>query len=458
MKLDPISPDLRALATPIADLVFDPRNARRHPDRNLHAIVTSLERFGQRKPVVCNRKTKEIIAGNGLVTAAKSLGWDSVAVVWTDDDPTTQTAYAIADNRSAELASWDDAVLADLLREIEDSTDYALADVGFNLGEYGALLAKLERELEEVDDQGDEEEEPRELPTDPVSRPGEVYQLGPHRVICGDSRDPEAWAKLLDGARPALVVTSPPYASQRKYDETSGFQPIPPEGYADWYEPIQALVAQRLADDGSFVLNIKEHCEDGERHTYVTRLLLDHIDRWGWRWVDTFCWRDNRNGVPGGWNNRFKDAWEPCFHFTKQATIKFRPEAVSTATDHAFDYSSANAKAGSGSGLLGAEKASGYRSGLARPSNVIEAASETGSGGHTAPFPLALPDFFVRAFTDPTDVVLDPFLGSGTTLLAAAKAQRKGYGIEISPGYVDLIRARYGAFARANDLEPGDSL
>lgn len=445
--LSHIIEDLRPLAVPIESLTRDPRNARVHDDRNLGSILRSLERFGQRKPVVLNRRTGSLLAGNGTLTAALGLGWTHLAAVRVDDDPHTASGYAIADNRTAELAAWDDEVLAELLQELE-GTDVALGDVGFTTEELAELVTGA------TDDKEAPEDAPASKPPrKPKSKAGRVYALGPHRVICGDSRDTESWAKLLQGERVNLVVTSPPYASQREYDPSSGFKPIHPDEYVDWWEPLQACIGDHLEEDGSYFLNIKPHCEEGARSLYVVDLLAAHVRRWGWQFVDEFCWRNTKNGVPGGWPNRFKNAWEPLFHFARSSAIKFRPEAVSHETEAALDYSPANGKSENGSGLMGAP-VDGYRHGLARPSNVIEvpAASST---EHSAAYPVALPEFFCKAFSDAKDLVVDPFLGSGTTLIAAARTGRRCYGFEISPAYVDVIRKRWTAYAHEAGIEPG---
>lgn len=275
-----------------------------------------------------------------------------------------------------------------------------------------------------------------------------------HRVMCGDARDAADVARLI--ARPvAVAVTSPPYATRREYDETSGFKPIPPDEYVAWFRAIQEHVRAHLAPDGSWFVNIKEHAEDGQRALYVKDLTLAHVRLWGWRLVDEFAWM--RAGVPGGWGNRFKNGWEPVFHFSTQQEIKFRPEAVSHESEHVFDYSPANGKSVSGSGLLGKEHAANFRAGLARPSNVLEIGSGGSkvSGEHPAEYPVGLPEFFIRAFSDAGDLVFDPFGGSGTTLIAAAKNGRFSALMEISPGYCDVIRRRFTVYARSAGLEPG---
>jgi site-specific DNA-methyltransferase (adenine-specific) len=301
---------------------------------------------------------------------------------------------------------------------------------------------------------------------------------GGHRLLCGDSRDFGAIDRLFGKTRANVAITSPPYASQRKYDESSGFTPIPPEEYVQWFRDVAANILAVLAEDGSYFLNIKEHAEDGQRSLYVRDLTIAHVREWGWRFVDEFCWRKTDNGVPGGWNNRFKNAWEPVFHFCRQAQIKFRPYEVGHPSADCFEYSPSNPKSTSGSGLLGSGKRGGAaadgvesqrgtlrwrgsdedgrHTGLARPSNVIDVKTESSQGNHSAPYPVALVDFFIKAFTDAGDVVFDPFMGSGTTLITAEKNGRIGYGAEISPGYCDVIIARWQKFAGKQATLAGD--
>ena len=265
-----------------------------------------------------------------------------------------------------------------------------------------------------------------------------------------------------------MCITSPPYAAQREYDASSGFRPIPAEEYADWFRAVADNVAHVLAPDGSYFLNIKAHADEGERNLYVMDLVLAHRRQWGWRFVDEFCWRKTDNGVPGGWGNRFKNAFEPVFHFCRQQQIKFRPKRVGHESEDCFDYSPNNPKSTSGSGLLGTGKRGaaadsgrnqdawqrsrnslsketnpeGRYSGVARPSNVVEVKSESSQGSHSAPFPRQLVEFFVLAFSDPGDVVYDPFTGSGTTMAAAHLLKRAGFGCELSAAYCDVILRR----------------
>jgi len=118
--LDYIVESLRPLAVPIDQIKLDPRNARTHDEDNLAAVEYSLGRYGQRKPIIVNRRNSEIEAGNATLLGAQRRGWTHIAVVWVDDDPGTQTGYALADNRTAELADWDDLLLAELVAELEE--------------------------------------------------------------------------------------------------------------------------------------------------------------------------------------------------------------------------------------------------------------------------------------------------------------------------------------------------
>ncbi len=418
---------------PVDRLTPYAKNPRTHSDAQVAQIAASIIEFGWTIPILVDSRAG-VIAGHGRLLAARKLGLAEVPVIVLDHLTETQKrAYLLADNKLTELGGWNEEVLAGELA--------ALGEGGFNL----ALTGFSEQELAELlrDDSVGETEPDEEIPEAPtvaVTQPGDLWLIGPHRLLCGDCRDAGAIGLLFEGRKANVVVTSPPYATQREYDPGSGFRPVAPEEYIDWYRVVAENIAAVLAPDGSYFLNIKEHAEDGQRHLYVKDLTIAHVRQWGWRFVDEFCWRKTDNGVPGGWGNRFKNAWEPIFHFIRSSgEIKFRPDAVSHPSDGVFDYSPDTPKSGSGSGLLGEHS---RREGLARPSNVIEAKTEASQGSHSAPFPRAVPEFFIKAFSDPGDVVFDPFLGSGTTMVTAALLDRIGYGIEISPAYCDVIVRR----------------
>lgn len=428
-------PNLAVTRIPLDKLQPYHRNPRRG---NIPAIAESLQHLGQYRPIVVNEGTQtgrqlEILAGNHTYFAARDeLGWDSIDIVLVDVDEHTAAKIVAVDNRSSDLATNDDEVLAGLLSDLPD-----LAGTGYSDDDLDALLADLTGPHRTISG----EDAPPEPPSQPVTKPGDMWLVGSHRVICGDSRNAGDVARLLDGARINIAFTSPPYASQRTYDESSGFKPIPPDDYVDWFEDVQANVRAHLAEDGSWFINIKEHCEDGQRHLYVKDLTIAHVRRWGWRFVDELCWVDSRNGFPGMWPNRFKDAWEPVFHLSANGAIKFHPLTNGTKSDDVLTYDpDSHMHMGEHGYRVDAERT--FKEGIARPSNVIHVPAG-GDGSHSAAFPVALPAWFIRAYSDPGDVVFDPFMGSGSTLIAAHQEGRVAYGVEISPAYCDVICTRW---------------
>lgn len=239
-----------------------------------------------------------------------------------------------------------------------------------------------------------------------------------------------------------LVVTSPPYADNRK--KTYGG--VPAARYAEWFLPISEELNRVLKSDGSFVLNIKERAINGERGIYVLEVILAMRNQ-GWRWTEEYIWH-KRNCYPGKWPNRFRDAWERCLHFTKQKQFKMFQEAVMvpigdwadkrllnlSETDRIRDESKVLSGFGKNvSNWLGKESV--------YPTNVLHLATECGNRGHSAAFPEDLPAWFIKLFTQPGDVVLDPFIGSGTTALACLDLQRHFIGVESNSEYVALARS-----------------
>lgn len=233
-----------------------------------------------------------------------------------------------------------------------------------------------------------------------------------------------------------LIITSPPYADSRK-DTYGG---IDPDKYVEWFLPIGAELKRVLKSDGSFILNIKERVVGGQRHTYVLELILA-LRRQGWLWTEEYLWH-KKNCSPGKWPNRFRDAWERCLHFTKQKKFKMFQESVMVPTGDwaksrlknlgANDKVRFNSQVGSG---FGKNIANWLGRDMAYPSNVLHLATECGNKNHSAAFPKELPAWFIRLFSEEGDLVLDPFMGSGTTCIAAYELGRDYIGIELKDEY-----------------------
>jgi DNA modification methylase len=440
--------EVSVIAEPLRPLAVDismVRTLEKNPRRGeVKAIMRSLDKFGQRKAIVAKRDG-EVIAGNHTLMAARELGWTEIAVVFTDDDSQTAKAFALADNRTGDLGTYDDEILAELLVEVSDDPELLLA-TGYTPEDVDALLASVDIE-DTTTDGTDDTEAPTSAPAKTIR--GDIWRLGSHRLMCGDCREPSDVDKLLGGAQINLAFTSPPYAEQRTYDESSGFKPIPPDEYVEWFQMVQANVAANLAEDGSWFVNIKPASRGLDTELYVMDLVLAHARDWGWHFASEYCWE--RVGIPGEVVRRFKSQWEPIFQFTKR-DWKFRPEEVRHWSTSATNLTGSQPNAAARQGNMGAVDGAEFGEGMAYPGNRLPTfAGSHEATGHGAAFPVGLPQFFVKAYTDEGDTVYDPFIGSGSTLLAAHKQNRIGYGMEISPAYCDIICAR---FQKATGIKP----
>jgi len=238
-----------------------------------------------------------------------------------------------------------------------------------------------------------------------------------------------------------LIITSPPYADQRK----NTYGGIKPEKYVSWFLPITAELFRVLKNDGTFILNIKEKVQNGERSTYVLELILE-MKRQGWLWTEEFIWH-KKNCYPGKWPNRFRDAWERLLQFNKAKKFNMYQEAVMVpmgdwAKNRLKNLSEVdrirdNSKVGSG---FGKNISNWLERDMAYPTNVLHLATECGNKNHSAAFPESLPEWFIKLFTQEYDTVLDPFMGSGTTVFVANRMNRHAIGIDIVDEYCEKVQ------------------
>lgn len=234
-----------------------------------------------------------------------------------------------------------------------------------------------------------------------------------------------------------LIITSPPYADSRK----NTYGGIHPNKYVKWFIPRAAEFFRVLKPSGTFILNIKERVVGGERSTYVIELILE-LRKQGWLWTEEFIWH-KKNCHPGKWTNRFRDAWERCLQFNKQKKFKMNQENVMVPMgDWAKtrlrnlgenDVIRFNSRAQSG---FGKNISNWIGRTMAYPTNVLHLSTECGNKNHSATFPGTLPEWFIKLFTDEGDLVLDPFVGSGTTCEVAQYLRRNSVGIDIVKEYI----------------------
>lgn len=257
-------------------------------------------------------------------------------------------------------------------------------------------------------------------------------------LFLGDSKD---ILKRLPTDSVDLIVTSPPYADQRK----NTYGGIHPDEYVEWMLPITQELLRVLKPSGTFILNIKEKVVNGERSTYVLELILE-MRRQGWLWTEEFIWH-KKNSYPGKWPNRFRDSWERLLQFNKDKKFNMYQEEVMVPmgnwakarlknlsdTDKRRD----NSKVGSG---FGKNISNWLERDKAYPSNVLHLATECSNKSHSAAFPEELPEWFIKLFTQAGDTVLDPFMGSGTTLKVASKMSRSVIGIDITRDFFEMVQ------------------
>jgi len=243
-----------------------------------------------------------------------------------------------------------------------------------------------------------------------------------------------------------LIVTSPPYPGR-----PGGAHP---DEFVAWWLPFAEEFIRVITPTGSLVVNIKEPVVDGERHTCVSSLIIAMRHK-GWRWVDEFLWHKSTT-TPGYWPNRLRDGWERCLHFSKQPQFAFYADQVMVSIGKW-----AKRERLAPADLVRTESRTGSAFGVRRsdwndrsevyPSNVLHFSCETRNVGHPCAYPEKLPEFFINLLTREGDVVLDPFLGSGTTAVVAKRLGRRFIGFEKKKYYFEIARRRVGR------VKPGES-
>lgn len=257
-----------------------------------------------------------------------------------------------------------------------------------------------------------------------------------NKIICGDCFDV---LKNIPDNSIDLIVTSPPYADNRK----NTYGGVPADKYVEWFLPKTSELYRVLKPSGTFILNIKEKAVNGERSTYVIELILE-MKKQGWFWTEEFIWH-KKNSFPGKWPNRFRDAWERCLQFNKEKKFNMYQDAVKIpigdwANSRLRNLSNTDmerdeAKNNSG---FGKRVANWIDKETVYPTNVLHLATECSNKNHSAAFPYALPEWFIKLFTQEGDIVLDPFVGSGTTAIAANDLKRHYIGIDKEEEYCKM--------------------
>lgn len=389
---------------PLSSISPDPANTRKHSRRNLDAIKASLRRFGQQKPIVVDAKGV-VLAGNGTLAAATELGWSEIQIVRTALAGVDATAFGIADNRTAELAEWDEN-LADVLASLK-AEDFPLAEIGFDDADLAELAGEPEPSDADAEPQIDKAEELRakwgiEL--------GQVWELGHHRIACGDSTSAEVVKRLLVEEKPHLMVTDPPYgveydANWRNEAKRADGSPIGASAVgkvsnddkADWREawalfPGDCAYVWHAGVMAGSVADSLLSTDFQIRSQIIWAKQVFAIGRGDYHWQHEPCWYAVRKGRTGHYNGDRTQStlWE-----------------------------------------------------IDKPKK-----SET---GHSTQKPLECMERPIRNNSKPGDLIYEPFSGSGTTIIACERTGRKCRAIELNPAYVAVAIQRW---ADATGKEP----
>lgn len=403
-KYSYIHQDLQKLARPIEELTPDPKNARTHGDRNMSAIRGSLKEFGFRGAIIAQKSGDELIvrAGNGRLEAARQLGWSHVPVLVYSDDDKTSAAFALADNRTAELAAWDFEQIAGLIKE--GALDEEI-DIGFSSEEIqrildGEILPLGESEsILDGEDAGEREgltdpDEVPEAPEEPITKTGDLWILGDHRLLCGDSTKSDEVARLMDSEKADMVFTDPPYGISYK---------------SNWRLPSESF--EKIENDDRILtewLPLASKFSTGFCFTWTTWKVLPQwmavIEPWS-PITNMVVWHKGKGGM-GDLQRTYSPDYELALVCNRGAELtgKRIGSVWSILTDNMADYI------------------------------------------HPTQKPVALAEQAIATTTRPGDIVLDFFGGSGSTMIACETLGRSCRMMEIDRGYCDVIVKRWEDF------------
>lgn len=380
----------------LSQLVPDDKNARAHSKRNIEEVKKSLEQFGQHRAFVVQRSSNKILVGNGMYEAMRQLGWKEADVYFVDDDDATAVRRALADNRTAELAEWDTDILAELFDDVRDAGDIP----GWSEAEIDKILSLADASAST----NVTEDEPPELQEKAVSKIGDVWILGEHRLTCGDSVDTETYA-FMGNETADMIFTDPPWNVNYGAVEKDNAQGYKPRKILNDYMPTEEFKSFM----SSAFARIQEHCTHGAMIYVVMsaqewgNLMLTLAEN-NFHWSSTIIW--NKDSLVLS-RKDYHTKYEPIWYGWDGRASRLHPLRDRKQSD-VWD--------------------------IPRPKKSAE---------HPTMKPVALVSRALMNSTNRGDSVLDIFGGSGTTLIAAEQTGRRCYMVELDPKYCDVIVRRW---------------
>jgi hypothetical protein len=402
---------------PTADLKPDPKNPRSHSRKQIRQIAQSIETFGFITPVVVDANLS-VIAGHGRLLACQQLDWTEVPTVRLDHlTPAQAKAFQIADNRLTEISTWDDRLLGEQLKEMSEvELDFSLEVTGFEVAEIDLRI----EELSETDAEADPADDvPTPSSGTPVTRPGDLWFLGKHRVHCGSALEASAYATLMNRQTAGMIFTDPPFN-------------VPIAGHASGLGAVRHqdfVMASGEMDEAEFTAFLSTACKHMATHSVDGAIHFVCMD---WRHMGEL-WTAGRAAYTelknvciwakhsGGMGSLYRSQHELVFVF-KSGSGRHRNNVqlgrFGRNRTNVWNYRGINCPGGSGD-----------------EGNLLAL--------HPTVKPVALVADAILDCSERGDIVLDAFLGSGSTIIAAERTGRRGYGLELDPGYVDTIIRRW---------------
>jgi DNA modification methylase len=382
---------LKNLAVPIESLQGLPGNPRLG---DIDAVAASLDRFGQRKPIVVRKDDGTIIAGNHTWQAAKKLGWTEIAVAYVGDDDTTAQAYALADNRTSELGSYDEQALKDLIDKVATVDPELVRISGWSDEAVQELVLKIASEQPQAELN---EDVIPEVPEVPVAKLGDRWHLGNHRLMCGDSTNLETVETLLEGQKADVVFTDPPYG----VNYTGGLQFKDNKVVKDNREMIKNDDVDIYED----VMRVLAKVSNGPCYIFFAGTKASHLYLAAEKYGDIHAliiWV--KNGGYGALNANYKQKHEPCLYWKPRGkSLNFIGSTTETT--------------------------------------IWEINKDGVNKLHPTQKPVELSHKAISNHSG--NIVLDLFGGSGATMVACEKLNRACYMMELDPKYCDVIVKRW---------------
>ena len=411
----------------VDSLTPSPHNAKTHPTKQVEMIADSIKRFGHINPIIINTE-RMIIAGHGRWLAAQRLGLKNIGVLMVDNLTSDEMrAYMLADNKIAEHARWDQRLLAIELNHLVQAD--LRCEVNFSAEITGFSSAEIDSLTTHSNDDAEDQNLMEAMSADyiPTSKPDDIWQLGNHLIVCGNALDKQVYKKLLNGKTTHLVCTDPPYnvkiegfASTRHEDFSMAAGEMSSPEFTDFlYHALKHSTAD--LKDGGCVYAFMDWRHDRELQEAARRCQLKQLNLCVWD-----------KGV-GGMGSLYRSQHELIFVYKKG------------------DESHQN------NVMLG-------QHGRNRTNVWKHPSANTSKEGrqmlehHPTPKPVSMIADIIKDVTKPGQIIIDPFLGSGSALLAAEKTNRKCRGIELSPAYVDVCIRRWQEYTGQDAIHTGTGL